>query len=95
MEALNCTLMHPKDADPKVNSVDPDQTAPDLSLLCLPRPLSTNIKDHYCINIYQGLKNLKTVTRPASPNVSNAMVNLIIYIDKIQNFNSPCSLRHS
>ena len=35
-------IMHPKDGDGMVNSVDPDQTVPeqsDLGLHCLPRPV--------------------------------------------------------
>ena len=32
-------VMSPKDADRMANSVDPDQTAPDLGLHCLPRPV--------------------------------------------------------
>ena len=43
----------------------------------------------------QGWKILKTVTRPTSPNVSNAMENLIINIGKIQNFYSSCNIWHS
>ena len=35
---------------------------------------------------YQGWKILKTVTRPISPNVSKAMVNLRINTGEIQNF---------
>ena len=31
--------MHTKDAEGFANSVDPDQTAPDLGLHCLPRPI--------------------------------------------------------
>ena len=32
-------VMHPKDADSIANSEDPDQTAPDLGLHYLPRPI--------------------------------------------------------
>ena len=35
--------MRPKDAEGIANSVDPDQTAPDLGLHCLPRPLSKTL----------------------------------------------------
>ena len=43
-----------------------------------------------------GLEILKTVTRPTLPNVSNAMVNMIININgKNQNLYSSCSMRHS
>ena len=47
------------------------------------------------IHDYQGQKILKIVTRPTAPNVSNAMVNLIINIGKIQNVYSSCNMRHS
>ena len=36
-------VMSPKDGDGIANSVDPDQTAPDLGLHCLPRPVCPKI----------------------------------------------------
>ena len=39
--------MHPKDAEGIANSVDPDQTAPDLSLHCLPRPVCPKTLENY------------------------------------------------
>ena len=47
------------------------------------------------IHDYQGWIILKTVTHPTSPNVSTAMVNLIINIGKNQNVYSSCNIRHS
>ena len=40
-------MMYLKDADVMANSVDPDQTAPDLALRCFPRPARLNIKNLY------------------------------------------------
>ena len=39
--------MSPYDADRMANSVDPDQTAPDLGLHCLPRQICLKTWDHY------------------------------------------------
>ena len=39
--------MYPKDTDRMANSVDPDQTAPDLGLHCFPRPVCPKIEDQY------------------------------------------------
>ena len=41
--------MSPNDADRMANSVDPDQTAPDLGLQCLPRHICLKTYDHYGI----------------------------------------------
>ena len=54
--------------------------------------IQTNSVDHEQTLCYQSWKNLKNVTK--SPNVSNAMVNLIINTCKILNFYSFCSVRH-
>ena len=56
--------------------------------------IQTNSVDHEQTLCYQSWKNLKNVTRPTSPNVSNAMVNLIVNTGKILNFYSFCSVRH-
>ena len=39
--------MSPNDADRMANSIDPDQTAPDLGLHCLPRHICPKTLDHY------------------------------------------------
>ena len=42
-------VLHPKAAYGIANSEDPDQTAPDLGLHCLPSPICPKTKDHYGI----------------------------------------------
>ena len=44
-----------KDADRMANSVDPDQTAPDLGPHCLPRPVCPKIYIHYGTLVFFGL----------------------------------------
>ena len=48
-------IMSPKDADEMANSVDPDQTAPDLGLHCLPRPVRIImvVTDQGCYAFYK------------------------------------------
>ena len=48
-------------------------------------------------SLKKGWKNFKSATRPTSPNMSNAMLNLIINMInmvKIQNIHLSCSMRH-
>ena len=57
--------MSPNDADGMANSVDPDQTAPDLGLHCLLRPVSVRKLRIITVCVFQGsaLKKLGMVGR--------------------------------
>ena len=52
------TLICPKDAEGMANSVDPGQTAPDLGLHCLPRPVCPKTYHYVMMQIFNGCEEL-------------------------------------
>ena len=56
--------MSPNDAEGMANSVDPDQTAPDLGLHCLPRHICPKTLDHYGLGLESYcLKNFNSISK--------------------------------